>query len=138
MTTSRRDFRKIAQKAPPPFSLRLTFEERARLEAAAKGAPLGAYIRAALFDRELPKPQRRRRQGVADQRELARVLAALGASRLSANVNQLAKAVNIGALPVTPETEAELQQACAEIREMRGALMAALGLEATASPGGPS
>ncbi|MEM8575694.1 MAG: hypothetical protein AAGF48_13805 [Pseudomonadota bacterium] len=139
MTISRRDFRKIAQKAPPPFSLRLTFEERARLEAAAKGAPLGAYIRAVLFDRELPKPQRRRRRrGTTNQRELAKVLAALGASRLSANVNQLAKAVNIGALPVTPETEAELQQACAEIREMRGALMAARGLEATASSGGPS
>ena len=32
-------------KYPPPFSLRLTFEERARLEKEAAGMALGAYIR---------------------------------------------------------------------------------------------
>jgi hypothetical protein len=36
-----------------PFSLRLTFEERAQLEAAANGISLGAYIRAVLFDGDL-------------------------------------------------------------------------------------
>ncbi len=34
-----------AEDAPAPFSLRLTFEERAALEQAAGDMPLGAYIR---------------------------------------------------------------------------------------------
>jgi len=33
------------KKKTPPFSLRLTFEERARLEELAGDMPLGAYIR---------------------------------------------------------------------------------------------
>ncbi|MEM8579695.1 MAG: hypothetical protein AAGF50_00670 [Pseudomonadota bacterium] len=139
MKTSRPDFKELSKgKAPAPFSLRLTFEERARLEAAADGAPLGAYIRSVLFGQDLPKPRRRRARSVTDQRELAKVLAALGASRLSSNVNQLAKAVNIGVLPVTPDTEAELHRACQDIAEMRDVLIAALGLEPSDLSGGPS
>ncbi len=35
------------------FSLHLTFEERSRLEVAANGVPLGAYIRTVLFGGDL-------------------------------------------------------------------------------------
>lgn len=42
----------------------------------------------------------------------------MGRSRLSSNLNQLAYAVNIGSLPVTPETEAEL---LAALRDVQGA-----------------
>jgi hypothetical protein len=35
--------------------------------------------------------------------------------------------VNSGSLPVTPETEAEIKEACREIAEMRAELLAALG-----------
>ena len=41
---------KSEKRNPPPFSLRLTFEERARLERDAGDMPLGAYIRSRLFD----------------------------------------------------------------------------------------
>ncbi len=58
---------------------------------------------------------------------LAQLLGALGKSRLASNLNQIAKAANIGALPVTEELEAELHTACAEIGEMRDTLMTALG-----------
>lgn len=136
MTTSRREFRKTARKTPPPFSLRLTFEERARLEAAANGMPLGAYIRTVLFDQDLPTLRRRGHRPVVDHEELGRVLAVLGASRLAQNVNQLAKAVNVGALPITPDTETALQGACANIAEMRGLLIKALGLTAEPPTGG--
>jgi hypothetical protein len=54
-------------------------------------------------------------------------MGALGQSRLSANLNQLTKAVNTGSLPVTPDTEAELIEACREVSEIRDALMRALG-----------
>lgn len=56
------------------------------------------------------------------------MLGGLGQSRLASNVNQLAKAANMGALPVSPEVEAELLESCAAIREMREALVKALGV----------
>ncbi|MBB4124516.1 hypothetical protein [Martelella radicis] len=118
-----------APKTPTPFSLRLTFEERTKLENAANGLPLGTYIKAVLFQEDLKKVRRRGTHPVADHRELARVLSALGSSRLSNNVNQLAKAVNTGSLPVNPDTESDLRSACANIAEMRSMLIVALGLE---------
>ena len=130
MKTSHRNFNKLSKgKTPPPFSLRLTFEERAKLEEAANGMPLGAYIKAALFDGDLKKVRRRGHQPVKDHQALARVLAALGSSRLSSNLNQLARAANTGTLPVHPETEADLRKACQEVMALRADLITALGLE---------
>ncbi|MGE0282901.1 MAG: hypothetical protein AB7P20_20120 [Rhizobiaceae bacterium] len=60
---------------------------------------------------------------VKDCEALARVLAALGQSRIANNLSQLAKAMNIGALPMTPETESEIVAACAAVIAMRGELM---------------
>ncbi|MHC0054843.1 hypothetical protein [Actibacterium sp. D379-3] len=128
MTISRHRFNELAKPTPKkreaPFSLRLTFEEKAALKKLAGDKPLGGYIRAILRDaihqsKTLPE--------ATDNEALGRVLGSLGKSRLSNNVNQLAKAVNIGALPVTPETEADLKQACADIAAMRSELMRALG-----------
>ncbi|UWQ73616.1 hypothetical protein [Leisingera sp. M658] len=135
MTNSRHNFNEIGEspaKAPKkreaPFSLRLTFEERAQLEEAANGVPLGAYIKAVLFSQDLQKVRRRNTNPVADHEVLGRVLAALGQSHLSSNLNQLARAVNTGTLPVHPEIESELREACADIAAMRAALIEALGL----------
>lgn len=43
-----------AQKYPPPFSIRLTFEERAQLDAQRGRMPLSAYIRERLLARRKP------------------------------------------------------------------------------------
>lgn len=132
--TSRHDFNAVAaeevvetKKYPPPFSLRLTLEERARLEAEAGDLPLGAYIRERLLGDDTAPRTRRGNSPVKDKEALGRVMGALGAARLSANLNQLAKAVNTGSLPVTPETEAKLQEACRKIADMRADLLRALG-----------
>jgi len=132
--TSRPEFNKIASEEvvekknyPPPFSLRLTLEERARLEAEAGDLPLGAYIRERLLGDDAAPRTRRGNSPVKDKEALGRVMGALGAARLSANLNQLAKAVNTGSLPVTPETEAELHEACCKIADMRADLLRALG-----------
>lgn len=131
MTSLRRDFRKSASNQPckhsPPFSLRLTAEERARLESEATGKPLGAYIRERLLGDDTAPRKRRGNSPIKDHEALGRVLGALGQSRLSSNLNQLAKAVNTGSLPVTPETEAELKEACREVSELRDELLRALG-----------
>lgn len=123
------------KKAPPPFSIRFTFEERAKLEQAAAGMPLGAYIRQKLFEGELTPRRTRGNAPVKDHAALGQVLGALGASRLSSNLNQIAKAAHLGALPMTPELEEELQDACGSVRDMRTDLMRALGFQ---QPEGPS
>jgi hypothetical protein len=117
-----------AAKRPSPTSLRLSAAERAVLVERANGVPLSAYIKHVLFGEDAPI-LRRQRPATADQALLAKVLAALGASRLASNLNQLAKEANIGTLPVTQETEDDLRRACGDIAEMRALLMTALGIQ---------
>lgn len=140
MISSRHDFNAIAKdeaakpKYPPPFSMRLTYEERARLDAERGDMPLGAHIRARLFGNDVTPRKRRGNSPIRDKEALGRVLGALGQSRLSSNLNQLAKAAHTGSLPVTPETEADLREACRDIADIRAALMAALGKMPGQSP----
>ena len=110
-----------------PFSLRLSFEERARLELDAGDLPLGAYIRSSLFSDPTPR-KRRMKRPIKDYKILAELLTKLGSSRISNNLNQLARAVNSGSLLVMPETEKSLHQAAADIAWMRDKLIKGLGL----------
>lgn len=131
MTTLRSEFKKHAErlppKYPPPFSLRLTYEERARLIAEASGRPLSVYIRECLLGDAATPRRWFGNSPVRDYEALGRVLGVLGQSRLASNLNQLAKAAHTGSLPVTPETEAELKQACRDVAAMRAELLKALG-----------
>lgn len=133
MNTLRHKFNNLAnieaanKNYPPPYSIRFTFEERARLDAERGRKPLSAYIREKLFGDDASPRRRPGYRPVEDAEAFGRVLGALGSSRLSANLNQLAKAVNTGSLPVTPETEAELQEACRAVIEMRDDLLRAQG-----------
>jgi Bacterial mobilisation protein (MobC) len=111
-----------------PFTLRLTFEERAQLERDAAGLSLGAYVRSRVFDTTRAAPRRRGKFPVKDQKALASVLAMLGQSRFANNLNQLARAANTGSLVMTPDTEATLKGACRDIASIRHMLMVALGL----------
>lgn len=115
---------------PSPFCIRLTPEDRAALESRAGGLPLGTYAKTVLLGPDAPV-LRRPKAVLADQAKLAEALAVLGASRLASNLNQLAKAANLGILPVTQETEADLRRACAEISELRALMMTALGITRT-------
>ncbi|QQG35173.1 MAG: plasmid mobilization relaxosome protein MobC [Micavibrio aeruginosavorus] len=118
--------------SPPPFSLRLTVEEKALLMSEAKGVPLGAYIRSKLLG-GAASHRRSYRSPLKDDKILAQLLGELGKARLANNLNQLAKAANTGSLSVTPETEKAIQDACRDVQWMRDRLIAALGL----GPGGP-
>jgi len=114
-----------------PFSLRLTKEERKALDTLADGMPLGAYIKDALLRREV-RPRTKGQKPVRDRKALAKLLGLLGASRLSQNVNQLAKAAHTGSLPVNEDVRKALLDSCAAIRSIRDLLLTALGL----TPGG--
>ena len=113
---------------PAPFSLRLTPEDRLRLERDAAGMSIGSYIRWRLFHPDRPPPRTRGKFPVKDHAALARALGLLGQSRVANNLNQLAKAAHIGALPVTPEIEADLAEAVRLIADIRRLLIEALNL----------
>lgn len=128
---------------PKPFSLRLSFEERVELERLAGDMALGEFIRNKVFDNSPSggpapgpggfKPQRRRKASrkkapIKDHAALAQLLGELGKARLANNLNQLAKAVNSGSLPVSSDVEKAILHACEEIRWMRKILIQALGL----------
>lgn len=125
--------RSAKPKPPPPFSIRLTHEERARLKRKAGKLPLGAFIRRELLGEEVAprKPQhlRKPRQPTMDQAMLARLLGMFGQSELGRSMIALALAAQSGALPVTPEVSEKLAAACNDIREMRTALIEALNLK---------
>ena len=110
-----------------PFSLRLSAGERADLEARAGTLALGAYIKGQLFEGK--KPQRPAILSNADPKSMARALALLGQSRIASNLNQLARAANIGTLPLTPDVEDDLREACTHVAELRTLLIEALGLK---------
>lgn len=110
-----------------PFSIRLSETERARLAIEAAGAPLGAYIKSKVLG-EIPEG-RKRRKGltIKDREALAQALALLGRSELYRSLQDMARAAEIGALALTPETEAELLSTLKLVAEIRSAILEALG-----------
>ena len=122
-------------RRPAPFSLRLSFEERQRLEKQAAGMSLSAYVKDRIFGQDAVPRQTRGKAPVRDHELLGKLLGQLGASRLPQNINQLARAANIGTLPVNDETTRELNRACEDIAAMRWMLMQALGMRLPEGPG---
>ncbi len=118
---------KPKRRYTPPFSMRFTVEERKRLDEMAGNQPLGSYIRDRLLGDQAEK-RRKVKKPTVDSAMLALVLSELGQSRLASNINQLAKAANMGALDITPEIEKEIEQACQEIQTMKMLLIVALGI----------
>jgi uncharacterized protein (DUF1778 family) len=117
---------KRKQDKTAPISVRVTAEEKLRLQRAAGRSSLSDYIGARVLVAEArlrasPAPN-------TNERQLAHVLAALGHSELAPTLRELLKAARIGALPATPETEETIRSACDATLEMRSALMNARGL----------
>ncbi len=112
-------------KTAAPFSLRLTDEEHACLKAQAGGQSLGRYIRSELLGKRTTA-QRLARRPSLDNTKVAKALAGLGQSRIAANLNQIAKAANIGVIDVSPALINDLEEACLHIRELRDELISAL------------
>lgn len=90
---------------------------------------LGGYIQSRLFDSGSPPPRRRSKNPVKDHKALAQALGLLGQSRISSNLNQLARSANTGSLSLTPDTEVALMRALDEVHEIRRLLIEALNFE---------
>ena len=110
-----------------PVTLRLTPNERERLEELAAGMTLSAYIRACVFAKEEKRRKSRPKDVVADKKAAAVALALLGQSRIASNLNQLAYHANIGALIVGETEKVQIAEAYAHVQSIRTLLMQALG-----------
>ncbi|GAB5467649.1 MAG: hypothetical protein Kilf2KO_06790 [Rhodospirillales bacterium] len=53
---------------------------------------------------------------------------------MASSLSNIAGAAKVGALPLSPELEQDLQEACAAIQHMRRALIAALGVKPQERP----
>lgn len=112
------------------ISMRVTADERVRLEKEAAGISLSQFLRERVLDGQ-SKPRRTRGKfPVKDHEALARVLGRLGRSSLYTNLHRLLLAVEEGRVPLERDMAAELRHACAEVRIMRDDLVTALGLQA--------
>lgn len=102
------------------ITIRLSTEERAAIDdlAARAGLMTGSFVRQTIFG--APQPRQVRRP-VAEREALARILGQLG--HVGGNLNQLAHHANAG-LPVT---RGELTSALDDLREVRDAILLALG-----------
>lgn len=114
-------------KPTKPISIRLTASERALLEQRAGDAGVSAFIRSQLFG--AGRRKKAPRVPSNNTQDIGHVLALLGASQISDSLRELSHAASIGALPVLPETEKSINDACAAVDQMRSALIVALGLK---------
>ncbi|MEO0752285.1 MAG: hypothetical protein AAFY25_10810 [Pseudomonadota bacterium] len=119
------------KKRPAPLSLRLSFEEKQKLIEDAGRQSISAYIKERLFDPDTPVKQARGLNPVKDYKALAQLLGMLGSSRIAKNLNELAEAARMGALPLGDETDKALRRACDDVRIIRRFLLAALGIRET-------
>lgn len=110
-----------------PLTLRLTAEERARLEELAAEMTLSAYVRACVFAEDTKLRKSRPADVVEDKKAAAEALALLGQSRIASNLNQLAYHANIGALIVGETEKGQIAEANAHLVAIRALLMRALG-----------
>lgn len=117
------------------LSVPVSPEQRSQLERRAGREPLSAYARGLLFpaNDNAPSPPRRIAAPVKDHAALASVLAKLGASGIAPSLQEMARLSRLGALPLSPEIEAAMFQACRDVAEIKSLLMTALGIRESSS-----
>lgn len=117
-----------ARRSTKPIPIRFTETELAYLKSKAGKKPLSTYCREQLLGDKVEKRKTSRAPRIEDS-QYAALLAALGQSHLSSNLNQLAKHANMGTLDVSQSVEEQLQDAHLAVLAMRDALVTALGIK---------
>lgn len=125
--------RPVKKKRPPPLSIRFSDEERERLNRDAGNLSLSSYVRQKVLGDSVsprrPHYAQKQRQPKLDHVAVAQLLGMFGQSELATSMIALALAAQSGAMPVTPELSEKLDQSCDDIRDMRVALIMALGIK---------
>lgn len=106
-----------------PMSFRVTPQEKTAIKAYAGDKSVSRYLReVALKGQTSARPS-----SVSIKMDMAaQILAELGKSGVFQNLQKLSDAAECGALPLTDETLAEIEAACATIIALRADLMNAL------------
>lgn len=114
-----------------PLSVRFTDEERTALTNAAGQMSLSAYVRQCALS-AAGKRLRRKKDDYTPSKtcmQLAQILALLGQSNIFAALKDMLELARLGALPVTDETEENINAACADIASIKTMLIKALGMK---------
>lgn len=129
------DFNRVAapdterqKKKPASLTLRLSEDERIRLERDAAGLSLSAHVRERLFGEYVQTRRTRGKFPVKDHEALARVLSRLGRSELAMAIGALLLACEEQRLHLDREQESQLRSVNNDIIFMRTHLVKALGL----------
>jgi hypothetical protein len=112
------------------ISVRFTEEERAALMEAAGHISLSAFVRDCSID-IADKRLKRKAQNYnpsESRKLLAQILAQLGKSRASSALREILDLARLGALPITPELERKIDDACIDIATIKSTLITALDL----------
>lgn len=130
------DFAEPRPSIQPTFtiSIRVTAEEKKRLEYDAAGMSRSAYIRERLFGSDVNSRKTRGKHPVKDFEALARVLGRLGKLNLAQAFDDLSWAERNGKIVLEAKAVDAIQQACTDISEMRDDLVTALGLKPERKP----
>ncbi len=117
-----------AKKRLTPLSIRPSDDiERAELLRRAGNMPFSAWAKSVLLDAPV---QRSSPSVTLDKAVIAKLLAFLGSSRMAANLDVLASEARAGNLLLNETNATMLQQACADVSEIRLLLLSALGRQA--------
>jgi hypothetical protein len=110
------------------LSVPLTPEQKMDLLRRAGTKPVSRYARDVLFAaNDNPRPARIRSR---KSREVmaATILAQLGKSDVASSLREIARGVQLGIIMVTPETDAALREAAADVNAAAKAALRALGI----------
>lgn len=114
-------------KARRILSVPVSPEQMAQLAYRAGRQPLSAYARDQLFPANDNTPPKAARPRSGQKTALAaKSLALLGAT--ASSLKAIANVMSSGLLPVSPDTEAAVLKACADVTEIKSLLMKALGI----------
>jgi hypothetical protein len=98
-------------------------------KADALGITVPEFMRLSALTKDIEKAVQAIEKKQYTKKEAARFLAALGASRIPSNFNQIALAINTGTLVISPDIDKQVLEGCTLIREMRDFLIIQQGLK---------
>ncbi len=122
---------KKRKKRMAPLSIRLSPDERARLEVLAGQQPIGAFVKSRLFAANDNIPPRPNSRPIVNERVgFAKMLGMLARMDIFLILKELLKAVGNGQIRLEPETESALNTAFLDLREIRRLLIEAQKVKA--------
>ena len=111
-----------------PLSIRLTYAERADLEARAGDLPISTYAKSLLFAVAAKPARLSPRNPPLDHQILGQLLGALGRAEITPHLSELVDAVRSGSLPLDDVTADQIESCSSDISWIRDQLMEALGV----------